>query len=97
MPLVCVQVKAKVVRSYVDKMITLAKDGSLHARRQVGCRASVLADRQWQSSSVHHICCVSRISRSALEVSRTAVDPANIEQRVCSGAALCSMLGEPQL
>jgi ribosomal protein L17 len=33
--LLCVQVKAKVVRSYVDKMITLAKDGSLHARRQV--------------------------------------------------------------
>ena len=29
------QVKAKVVRSYVEKMITLAKDGSLHARRQV--------------------------------------------------------------
>lgn len=29
------QVKAKVVRAYVDKMITLAKDGSLHARRQV--------------------------------------------------------------
>jgi len=28
------KVKAKVVRSYVDKMITLAKDGSLHARRQ---------------------------------------------------------------
>lgn len=27
--------KAKVVRGYVDKMITLAKDGSLHARRQV--------------------------------------------------------------
>jgi len=30
----CAQAKAKVVRSYVDKMITLAKDGSLHARRQ---------------------------------------------------------------
>lgn len=28
------QVKAKVIRKYVDKMITLAKDGSLHARRQ---------------------------------------------------------------
>ncbi|KAF6264887.1 ribosomal protein L17 [Scenedesmus sp. NREL 46B-D3] len=28
------KVKAKVIRSYVDKMITLAKDGSLHARRQ---------------------------------------------------------------
>lgn len=28
------KVKAKVVRSYVDKMITLAKNGSLHARRQ---------------------------------------------------------------
>eukprot|EP00879_Flechtneria_rotunda_P003464 GHRR01003693.1.p1 GENE.GHRR01003693.1~~GHRR01003693.1.p1 ORF type:complete len:177 (+),score=35.05 GHRR01003693.1:68-598(+) len=28
------KVKAKVIRSYVDRMITLAKDGSLHARRQ---------------------------------------------------------------
>lgn len=28
------KVKAKVIKSYVDKMITLAKDGSLHARRQ---------------------------------------------------------------
>eukprot|EP01026_Neomeris_dumetosa_P048658 TRINITY_DN4218_c0_g1_i24.p3 TRINITY_DN4218_c0_g1~~TRINITY_DN4218_c0_g1_i24.p3 ORF type:complete len:188 (+),score=19.53 TRINITY_DN4218_c0_g1_i24:148-711(+) len=28
-------VRAKAVRKYVDKMITLAKDGSLHARRQV--------------------------------------------------------------
>ncbi|KAI8475958.1 MAG: plastid/chloroplast ribosomal protein L17 [Monoraphidium minutum] len=28
------KVKAKVIRKYVDKMITLAKDGSLHARRQ---------------------------------------------------------------
>eukprot|EP00882_Tetradesmus_deserticola_P001602 GHRQ01001728.1.p1 GENE.GHRQ01001728.1~~GHRQ01001728.1.p1 ORF type:complete len:181 (+),score=67.19 GHRQ01001728.1:123-665(+) len=28
------KVKAKVIRSYVDKMITLAKNGSLHARRQ---------------------------------------------------------------
>eukprot|EP00798_Chlamydomonas_sp_ICE-L_P019276 gene19276-25915_t len=28
------KVKAKVVRQYVDKMITLAKDGSMHARRQ---------------------------------------------------------------
>lgn len=34
-PVCCLQVKAKVVRTYVDKMITLAKDGSLHARRQV--------------------------------------------------------------
>jgi len=30
-----IQVKANVIRKYVDKMITLAKDGSLHARRQV--------------------------------------------------------------
>lgn len=30
------QTKAKAVRKYVDKMIQLAKDGSLHARRQVG-------------------------------------------------------------
>jgi ribosomal protein L17 len=30
------QVKAKVMRKWVDKMITLAKNGSLHARRQVG-------------------------------------------------------------
>ncbi len=29
------QVKAMVIRKYVDHMITLAKDGSLHARRQV--------------------------------------------------------------
>lgn len=28
------KVKAKVMRKWVDKMITLAKDGSLHARRQ---------------------------------------------------------------
>jgi large subunit ribosomal protein L17 len=28
------KVKAKVIRKYVDHMITLAKDGSLHARRQ---------------------------------------------------------------
>lgn len=28
------QVKAKVIRKYVDHMITLAKNGSLHARRQ---------------------------------------------------------------
>jgi large subunit ribosomal protein L17 len=28
------QVKAMVIRKYVDHMITLAKDGSLHARRQ---------------------------------------------------------------
>jgi ribosomal protein L17 len=33
-------VKAKVVRTYVDKMITLAKDGSLHARRQVRSSSS---------------------------------------------------------
>jgi large subunit ribosomal protein L17 len=26
--------RAKAIRKYVDKMITLAKDGSLHARRQ---------------------------------------------------------------
>lgn len=29
------QTKAKAIRKYVDKMIQLAKDGSLHARRQV--------------------------------------------------------------
>ena len=29
-----VQPRAKAIRKYVDKMITLAKDGSLHARRQ---------------------------------------------------------------
>ena len=29
------QVKAKAMRKPVDKMITLAKDGTLHARRQV--------------------------------------------------------------
>ena len=30
------QVKAKAMRKPVDKMITLAKNGTLHARRQVG-------------------------------------------------------------
>ena len=30
-----VQTRAKAIRKHVDKMITLAKDGSLHARRQV--------------------------------------------------------------
>ena len=34
-PMLAVQTKAKVLRKYVDKMIALAKDGSLHARRQV--------------------------------------------------------------
>ena len=29
------QVRAKAIRKYVDKMIQLAKNGSLHARRQV--------------------------------------------------------------
>ena len=29
------QVKAMAIRKYVDKMVGLAKDGSLHARRQV--------------------------------------------------------------
>ena len=29
------QVKAKVMRKYVDHMVTLAKRGDLHARRQV--------------------------------------------------------------
>jgi large subunit ribosomal protein L17 len=27
-------VRAKAIRKYIDQMITLAKDGSLHARRQ---------------------------------------------------------------
>ena len=50
--MLAVQTKAKVLRKYVDKMIALAKDGSLHARRQVrspfswlwgiaACRASI--------------------------------------------------------
>lgn len=30
-----VQVRAKAIRKYVDKMIQLAKEGSLHSRRQV--------------------------------------------------------------
>lgn len=29
-----VQVRAKAIRKYVDRMITLAKNGSLHAQRQ---------------------------------------------------------------
>lgn len=33
--LAAVQVRAKAIRKYVDKMITLAKQGTLHARRQV--------------------------------------------------------------
>jgi hypothetical protein len=50
------QVKAKVVRGYVDKMITLAKDGSLHARRQVrtaadGSRAAPVWQQQHSSST----------------------------------------------
>jgi ribosomal protein L17 len=50
-------VKAKVVRGYVDKMITLAKDGSLHARRQVrrtadsSSRTSTAAAANQHSSS----------------------------------------------
>ena len=35
------QVKAKAIRKYVDKMITLAKRGDLHARRQVSTRGSL--------------------------------------------------------
>ena len=35
------QVKAKAIRKYVDKMITLAKRGDLHARRQVSTRCSL--------------------------------------------------------
>jgi large subunit ribosomal protein L17 len=31
---VCVQVRAKAIRKWVDKMITLAKNGSLHSKRQ---------------------------------------------------------------
>lgn len=32
------QVRAKAIRKYVDKMIQLAKEGSLHSRRQVRTR-----------------------------------------------------------
>lgn len=35
-PLPWLQVRAKAVRKHVDHIITLAKNGSLHARRQVG-------------------------------------------------------------
>jgi ribosomal protein L17 len=45
------QVKAKVIRSYVDKMITLAKDGSLHARRQV--RSSSTPSGRGRKCSTH--------------------------------------------
>jgi hypothetical protein len=45
------QVKAKVIRSYVDKMITLAKDGSLHARRQV--RSSSTPSEKGGNCSAH--------------------------------------------
>lgn len=30
-----VQIKAMAIRKYVDKMVMLAKEGSLHSRRQV--------------------------------------------------------------
>lgn len=33
--LACLQVKAKVIRPFVDHMITLAKQNTLHSRRQV--------------------------------------------------------------
>lgn len=34
LPLYSPQTKAKAIRKYVDKMIGLAKEGTLHARRQ---------------------------------------------------------------
>lgn len=40
------QIRAKAIRKYVDKMITLAKDGSLHARRQVRVLSST-AEREF--------------------------------------------------
>ena len=40
--LILAQVKAKAMRKPVDKMITLAKEGSLHARRQVSLLASAV-------------------------------------------------------
>eukprot|EP00955_Chlamydomonas_euryale_P003786 39607-Chlamydomonas_euryale.AAC.10 len=48
----CAQAKAKVVRSYVDKMITLAKDGSLHARRQVCARLQLRGDYAWRIAGI---------------------------------------------
>ena len=36
------QTRAKAIRKQVDKMIQLAKDGSLHARRQVQCAADLV-------------------------------------------------------
>ena len=36
-----IQVKAKAIRKYVDKIITLAKKGDIHARRQVNPAATV--------------------------------------------------------
>ena len=36
------QTRAKAIRKHVDKMIGLAKDGSLHARRQVPAQAPPL-------------------------------------------------------
>ena len=44
--MLAVQTKAKVLRKYVDKMIALAKDGSLHARRQVHTGYTVLCGLQ---------------------------------------------------
>jgi len=49
-PTLAVQTKAKVLRKYVDKMIALAKDGSLHARRQVLIGCAVLCGLQLAAS-----------------------------------------------
>jgi ribosomal protein L17 len=37
------KVKAKAIRPFVEHMITLAKQGTLHARRQVGRRGMLVA------------------------------------------------------
>lgn len=44
-PRAFVQTKAKATRKWVDKMIQLAKDGSLHSRRQVIDSGSVIMRR----------------------------------------------------
>ena len=48
------QVKAKAVRKHVDKMITLAKRGDLHARRQVCCLPMTIAAHETHPKAISH-------------------------------------------
>lgn len=57
------KIKAKAIRPFAEHMITLAKDGSLHARRQVGrCSRATAALGQGlarRETPVHLTKCVS--------------------------------------